>query len=184
MLIVIHAMNKSLESSQQCEITLIKQTGKKILCALVDSVHGFETFMILLSTTVWQSKTELVETWIHLVAEEEYKKLLPSNEYSETEDVKKSARKYILKYASSILDEITQNLSKLQQIKSELLILHTLVHTLSVHDQDRIIAKEMGIPYKAWQQMMGFFSHNPEFINLFQFPSTILQNGMNQQEKI
>jgi hypothetical protein len=89
------------------------------------------------------------------------------NEYPEIERTKAHIRHFILEFASDNLYESTQNLSKWQQIKSELLVLHTLVHNLPIHDQDRIIAKEMGIPYRAWQQMMGFFSHNPEFMKLF-----------------
>jgi hypothetical protein len=57
-------MNKSLESTHENAIESIKQAGRQIIRNLIDTTHGYDTFIMLLSTMVWQSPKELAESWI------------------------------------------------------------------------------------------------------------------------
>ncbi len=153
----------------------IIESGDRIIQQLQESARGFETFFSLLSPTIWQSPLELAEAWIYMVAKEDYMILLEPVEDQEMDGIKTQIRKNILGFVSEKIRIFHENPSFLQRMKSRFLVLHTLSQSLPLHDQDRIIAKEMGIPYETWQQMMGFFSHNTEFIDLFQLPGTSLE---------
>ncbi|MDD5197325.1 MAG: hypothetical protein PHN60_00505 [Candidatus Gracilibacteria bacterium] len=155
----------------------IIESGDRIIQQLQESARGFETFFSLLSPTIWQSPLELAEAWIYMVAKEDYMILLEPVEDQEMDGIKTQIRKNILGFVSEKIRIFHENPSFLQRMKSRFLVLHTLSQSLPLHDQDRIIAKEMGIPYETWQQMMGFFSHNTEFIDLFQLPGTSLEEG-------
>jgi len=153
-----------LENTYSERIQSIEDTGNIIINNLTESTHGFGTFVALLSTIVWQSHRELTETWLQKVVKKEYSELLPGNENPEVEEMKDYVLGMIWGYAFDTLYRCTQNLSQWQQIKSKFLVSYTLAQSLPIHDQDRILAKEMGISYEIWQQMLGLFSHNTKFM--------------------
>lgn len=176
-------MNDSLENTAIEKIHSIGETGEIIIQNLADNTHGFKTFVELLSTTTWQSHRELTEVWIQKVAKKEYTKILSENESPEIDEVRACAIDMISEYAFDTLYECTQNLSRWQQMKSKFLVRYTLSQDLPIRDQDRILAKEMGVSYETWQQMLGFFSHNMEFIDLLKLQETSLEGAIADGKK-
>jgi len=172
-----------LENTYSERIQSIEDTGNIIINNLTESTHGFGTFVALLSTIVWQSHRELTETWLQKVVKKEYSELLPGNENPEVEEMKDYVLGMIWGYAFDTLYRCTQNLSQWQQIKSKFLVSYTLAQSLPIHDQDRILAKEMGISYEIWQQMLGLFSHNTKFIDLLRLQDTSLEGATYTEKK-
>lgn len=176
-------MNNSLENTTIEKIHSIGETGDIIIQNLANNTHGFETFVELLSITTWRSHRELTDAWIWKVAGEEYAKLLSENESPEIDEIKAYAVDMVREYAFDALYECTQNLSRWQQLKSKFLVCHTLAHELPIRDQDCIIAQELGIPHESWQQMLGFFSHNMEFVDILRLQKTSMEEAINAGKK-
>ncbi|HBB27446.1 TPA: hypothetical protein DCZ36_03045 [Candidatus Gracilibacteria bacterium] len=156
----------------------IIESGNQIIRQLQESSRGFETFFSLLSHTVWQSPLELAEAWIYLVAKEDYMILLQPDEDLEIQRAKSQIRTNIVNFVSEKIHIFYENPTFLQQLKSKFLVLHTLVQNLPITDQDRILAKHIGIPYRTWQNMLGLFSHYPEFLEVLKLENTNLFEGI------
>ena len=152
----------------------IVESEKRIIQNLQENSRGFETFFSLLSSTVYQSSLELAEAWIYLVAKDDYEILLRPEEDMELERTKTAIRKHILRFVSEKIRIFSENPSILQQLKSRFLVLHALAHELSPTDHDRIMAKQVDVPHRTWQMMLGLFSHHPKFLEILELPATML----------
>lgn len=164
--------SKDIDMEMLRSASYIMESKHRIIQQLQESAYGFETFFSLLSSTVWQSPLELAETWVYLVAKEDYMVLLEPVEDQEIQKMKTQIRRMILSLVSEKIRIFQENLSFLEQMKSRFLVLHTLAHELPPADHDRIIAKQMGIPHGTWQRMLGLFSHNPKFLEIMRLPNT------------
>lgn len=153
-------MNKLLDTSdektldREKKIDSFEKTGRSIIFKLKESSREFKTFYSLLSAIVWQSPTELAEAWVQKVAKEEYAELLKTDGDKEMEQIKTQIRRGLLLFISNIIYRFSQNPSLVQRMKSQLLVQNILAQELPAHDQDRILSKELGIPYGTWQMMI------------------------------
>lgn len=156
------------------KISHAKDLYDEIFSKIQKSSKWFATFASLLSTNIWKSSLELAETWIELVAPDEYKELMRVDNESEVEAVKQDMRWKLIKIVSEGLNAFSRHPSMLQKMTTELLVLKTLVSDLPTHDQDRIIAKEAGLPYRVWQAIIWLLTHNSELLDLFQESRTTI----------
>ena len=112
------------------------------------------------------------------MAKDDYEVLLRPEEDGEIQRIKSQIRKNILGFVSEKIHIFYENPSYLQQIKSRFFVLHTLLQNIPVTDQDRILAKQIGVSYEIWQNMLGLFSHYPKFLEVLKLERTNLFEGI------
>jgi hypothetical protein len=77
----------------------------------------------------------------------------------EIKRIKHLARSEIMRGCSQIVYLLAKNPTLLQKMTTRLAIRETLAIHLEAHDQDRLIASELGLPYTKWKQLLGALTH-------------------------
>ena len=150
-----------------------------ILGAVKAWVNNFDIFAELVSSTVWKSPKWLAPTWIERVASSDWNSLqdTPGDDLV-VKRLKFLTRTEVLKGCAMIVHVLAHNPTFLQRMTTRLAIRDTLAIHLEPHDQDRMIATELWVPYMRWKQLLGALSHVelPEWINQMNTPPIISLN--------
>lgn len=115
----------------------------------------FDIFFQLLSTTIFQSPSELALTWIKKFVPEEW------SLFQESPLDSMEIRELKYKFRANAVLIIYPHLSSLgnyphltQKMTTRLLVRKVLAQSLPVHDQDRFLALQHFVNYKVWKSLL------------------------------
>lgn len=142
---------ESVESSME----YCKTQGISIFSKLQKSMGSDDILYGLVSKTVWQSPFELALIWINMVAKEEWSNLADNpTDNLDTRNHKLETRKHLHFCIMAFLSEVNVKPTMLQKLTTRLFVSEKLASTLPTHDQDRVLASALMLPYKKWKQVL------------------------------